>query len=127
MLYFSLVYSVLTYGILIWGSTSITFLQKLSILQKKIIRVITDSEWNAHTSVIFKDLEIIKFNDLFQYLLNIYMYKSLSKDKNNYLLKKIHDNNIEHTYCTRGKVNIRLPLFTKTMCQRSLVYLVAKK
>ena len=41
MLYYSLVYSALQYGILPWGSASNTVLKPLNIIHNKIARLIT--------------------------------------------------------------------------------------
>ena len=40
-LYYSLVYPYLLYGITLWGADYHTYLSKLVIMQKKIIRIIT--------------------------------------------------------------------------------------
>ena len=41
MLYYSLIFSHLIYGIEAWGSTSFCNLNKILILQKKIVRIVT--------------------------------------------------------------------------------------
>ena len=52
--YYSIIYSFLTYGIIVWGNTYSSNLLPLIILQKKAIRIITFSDFRAHTSPIFK-------------------------------------------------------------------------
>ena len=54
--YYSIIYSFLTYGIIVWGNTYSSNLQPLIILQKKAIQIITFSDFRAHTSPIFKQL-----------------------------------------------------------------------
>ena len=70
-LYFSLMHSHITYGILLWGTTYQKYLHPLEILQKKAIRIITRSPYNAHTAELFKRLNILKFHDLL-YSMNIW-------------------------------------------------------
>ena len=59
-IYNSLILSYITYGLLIWGGKG----NKVSKLQKKAIRHMTRSKHNAHTSGLFKALNLLKFDDL---------------------------------------------------------------
>ena len=44
-IYYSLVYSHLSYGIHVWGSACHTELNKILVLQKKAVRVMTGSQY----------------------------------------------------------------------------------
>lgn len=59
-IYDSLINSFLNYGILCWGFKQNRIFQ----LQKKAIRTITRSKYNAHTEPLFKKLNILKVNDI---------------------------------------------------------------
>ena len=59
MLYYSLLYPYFYYCNIVWASTYKTNLRRLVILQKRIIRIINKSHFNAHTDPIFKDLGIL--------------------------------------------------------------------
>jgi len=48
-LYFSLVNPYYEYGNIVWAVKNTASLQKLFLTQKKAIRIITNSEWRAHT------------------------------------------------------------------------------
>ena len=74
-LYYSLFYSFLTYGLMIWGNTYEVTLHPIIVLQKKAVRLITFSNYNAHTSPIFKHLYIMKFRDIIYYLNCVFMFK----------------------------------------------------
>ena len=50
----------LNYGILAWGYQH----GRLVTLQKKAVRAITSSAYNAHTSPIFKNLRLLKMYDI---------------------------------------------------------------
>ena len=52
-LYCSLVYPYLTYCVSVWGSTYQSNLNRIIILQKKIIRIISKVSFDAHTRVLF--------------------------------------------------------------------------
>ena len=60
ILYFSMVNAHLNYGILVWG-----FVPKLLIkIQKRTIRTITCSKYNAHTEPIFEIMDILRLGEL---------------------------------------------------------------
>ena len=61
-LYFSMVQSQLQYGILAWGFDH----SRLDKLQKRIIRIITQSKYKSHCDPLFNALEILKIKDLFE-------------------------------------------------------------
>ena len=63
-LYYALIYPFLIYGIIAWENTYPTTLQPLYVLQKKVMRIITFSKFDEHSSPIFKSLNIIKLFDL---------------------------------------------------------------
>ena len=60
MLYCSLVNSHLLYGIWVWGYEC----HRLEKIQKRIIRIITVSKYNAHTEPLFKALDLLKLKDM---------------------------------------------------------------
>ena len=53
-LYYSLVYPYFLYANLIWGGTCETYLLPLVILQKRLVRVINNTDYLAHTEPLFK-------------------------------------------------------------------------
>ena len=66
-LYFSLFNSHLSYGLSVWGTSNDGYLLKLELQQKKVIRAITFSDFYAHTSPLFKSLNVLKTKDLFSH------------------------------------------------------------
>ena len=71
IIYCSLIQSQLIYAILIWGFAC----GRLEKLQKKAIRIISGSRYNAHTEPLFKSLRLLKMNDLFQMNLLKFYYR----------------------------------------------------
>jgi hypothetical protein len=69
------VYPYLIYGIEIWGATDLCHIASLSLLQKKAIRIITGSEYRAHTAPLFKVMKILKLEDIHDYMIAVRMYK----------------------------------------------------
>ena len=109
MLYYSLIYPYFYYCNIVWASTYKTNLRRLVILQKRIIRIINKSHFNAHTEPIFKDLGILKFSDIHLLQLDQFMYSC----KNSFLPPKFNNNfsqsNQFHSYNTRNSQAYRLP------------------
>ena len=64
-LYYSLVYSYLQYCILVWSSTYPTHLRRLVLLQDRIVRIISEKGFDAHTDPLFKNLMILKLEDIY--------------------------------------------------------------
>jgi hypothetical protein len=62
-LYYATFASHLNYGCQIWSQHPRTILKKIEILQKNAVRIITFSEFKAHTGPIFKALKILKFKN----------------------------------------------------------------
>ena len=57
-LYFSLVQNHLQYGIQVWGNASI--ISKITVLQKRAIRIINQINYRSHTDQLFKYESIFK-------------------------------------------------------------------
>ena len=55
-----MIHSHLTYSLLVWGYNC----KRIEKLQKRIIRIISLSKYNAHTEPLFKSLNILKFHDM---------------------------------------------------------------
>jgi hypothetical protein len=62
--YYSLFHCYLIYCIHIWSSTANSNLKHITVMQKKAVRLISNSNYNAHSEPLFKSLSILPFNDL---------------------------------------------------------------
>ena len=67
-LYFALVHSHIIYGMHIWGGSANKYVNEVVLLQKKAIRLICDTKYNAHTEPLFKKEKILPFKDLFAFV-----------------------------------------------------------
>ena len=72
-IYFSLVYPVIIQSIIIWGGVSENKLNKIATKQNKIIRQVYGIEEyrnrNLPTSQLYKELKILKVNDIYRYFM----------------------------------------------------------
>ena len=78
-LYYSTFLAYLSYGLIIWGSTFKSYLNKLSSLQNKVVRIICNGKWADHVSIFYKNLQILKLTDLFRLELATFTYKAKKK------------------------------------------------
>ena len=67
--YYSLFYSFLSYGISVWDFTFRSYFEKLSLVQKKTVKVMTFNKQTASSTPIFSDLEFLKIDDIRQFQL----------------------------------------------------------
>ena len=118
-LYYSLVYPYLTYCVSEWGSTYQSNLNRIIILQKKIIRIISKVSFDAHTGVLFKEQEILKFSDIYLYQIGKFMYLFKRGLLPNYfrdmftLASQIHSYNTRNSslfYIPHSRTNLKLRL-----------------
>ena len=72
LIYNTLILSRLTYGIILWGFGS---LDRLKLIQKKIIRNINKSPFYSHTQPICKSLKLLLLDDIFKVSCLKFYYK----------------------------------------------------
>ena len=106
MLYFSMIHPYLNYCVIIWGNASLITLKKLTLLQKRAVRLITGSKYLDHTQMLFKKCQILKLSDLYNFHVNQFVYLSL----NNLLPKccsyHIAPHQINHNYTFRRELSV---------------------
>ena len=77
--YYSFIYPILSYCIIVWGGTCSSYLKNLIIQQKKALRIIADVPFRSHTSPLFKKFNILKLNDVYKFNLAVFMFKNRDK------------------------------------------------
>ena len=63
-----------TYCNLVWAYTYRTNIIRLEILQKRVIRTIAKTTFDAHTDPIFQIIGILKFHDIHLIQLGLFVY-----------------------------------------------------
>ncbi len=108
-LYYSLIHAHLNYGTCVWGKADDIHINKLRVLQKKVIHIIGNADLDEHSSPIFKDLKILKFDDLLkiQYACLMWDFDHGNLPKCfTYYFKKISDvHNHKTRNATAGKLS----------------------
>ena len=119
-LYCTLVLPYINYGILIWGNTCKTYLDKIFKLQKWAIRTISHEHYRSHTGPLFKKHNVLNVFDSFKLELGVFMYKHKTKllpqTFSNYFIK----HNQIHRYSTRNSEDYSIQKATKMFSDRSI-------
>jgi len=102
--YYSYAQSIMSYGLIFWGNS--TDSDGIFRIQKRIIRIITNSNRNASTRELFKKLNILLLHS--QYIYSILLF--IIKNKDQFPL-----NSNMHTINTRHKNNIHVTPTNLTM------------
>ena len=120
-LYYSLIYPYLIYCLPLWGCTAQTILEPLVLVLKKIVRLITSSEYLAHTNPLFKETSILKLKDLYSNQVALIMHKILVQRKREKLRNEILLVQSNHNYQIRESV-LRPPFCRLEKTKQNLIY-----
>ena len=74
-LYYSLFHSHMCYGICLYGLAESKYLSKIILIQKRAIRILSKSPFNAHTEPLFKNLRILNFSKTLESQLSVLMWQ----------------------------------------------------
>ena len=77
--YYAFIFPYLTYNVIIWGGTNATHIRPIITQHKRIIRIICNSQKFDSTSVLFYQLKILKFVNIYKFNMCTYMHTSLSE------------------------------------------------
>lgn len=119
-LYYSFIYPYLSYCIIVWGATTQKNLLTLHRLQKKAVRIISNTHIYAHTADIFIDLEILNVKKLYYFSAALFMFKFMNGNcpkSINYMFKYS-----DHVYSTRQNYCYSIPLYKYKICQMNIAY-----
>lgn len=119
-LYCTLLSPYLTYGVLVWGNTCKSYLDKPIKLQKWTIRAISNSHYRSHTAPIFAKYNILNITDMYTMELGTFMYKyheyNLPSSFDNFFIKRSDI----HNYSTRHKNNLQITNNKKVFSDQSV-------
>ena len=96
-IYYSLIYPYIIYCNPIWSNTYKIHIKPLELLQKKAVRIVTGSEYLAHTNPLYFRTKILKLPDVSLYCINLHVFKNFDE----------YNVQGDHGYNTRGVLNLR--------------------
>ena len=86
LFYNSIIQPILDYGSVVWGSNNKQHVQDIVQLQKRCARKILDKKWYTPSRPLFKELNILPFDERLKYLRNILVFKALNNLAPNYII-----------------------------------------
>ena len=101
LLYYSIIYSQIKYGILSWGTASNSLLKKVEIRLNRILRVITNKSIYAPVGVLYKSLKTLKVTDIYNLELGKFMHQLENNKLPHVFLNFFKKINEIHSYETR--------------------------
>jgi hypothetical protein len=122
LIYFSFFHPFITYCLPAWGGTHVTYLARIVLLQKKAIRLISNSDYLSHTAPLARLTNILLFEDVYfvkvaklmhsiYYKFDYYKFNLTT----NIFKHDAHDINLRNVY--------NLPtLFCRTACRKRSVF-----
>jgi len=125
-LYYSFIYPYLIYCIENWGYAAKIHMDSLVKVQKRIIRVISSSNFRDHTAPLFTKLKILPIAKLFLYQILVFMYKVYCKLLPFSLLNMFTLNINVHSYNTRSESLFQLPYMRLSISQKSIKFIGPK-
>lgn len=126
--YYTMIYSHLCYGTIIWAGTLKTAnFKKLEALQDKIIKNLFCRHLpNMNLSSIYKRLKILKLKDIYKLKICLTMYKCLYCNYLPYIQTVIAGLIRDHVYETRSRSDYLLPVPNVKSVELNLVYQMLK-
>ena len=112
----------LQYSILNWGHKS----SRLHKLQKRGIRTVTNSKYNAHTEGIFKRLNLLKLPDIYKNSILKFYYKYENNTVPDYFKATSFITKPSHDYSTRQRDTLRNPATHTSHAQQSLRFILSR-
>ena len=125
-IYNSLIVCYLNYGVLVWGAQS-NLNNKIVKLQKRAVRIITSSNYLAHSEPIFKKLYLLKLDDIYRIQLLKFIYKLINKQLPDYFNQNLLLYNTQrHQHATRACTNVFIPRVNHEFAKRNIRFSIAK-
>ena len=115
-LYYSFAYPYFIYCNHVWGTNYPSCLERIYLIQKKLIRIITCSPFRAHTGPLYFANKILNVYDINDYIIGSFMYECLygtiPEIFRNYFQRNadVHDHNLRNVndlYVPYGRLDIR--------------------
>ena len=122
ILYYSLIHSHLSYGIILWGNTYHKYLNRLEVVQKRAIRIIAGVPYNTHSSELFKKLDILKLRDIYNSQIGKFMYNFTHVKLPGPLLGIYNFHGYGHEHNTRHRTDPKAPNVNADTMRKSFLY-----
>ena len=121
-MYYCFVYPYLQYCNEVWGNAYSSHLNRLKLLQKRVIRIIARVDNFYHTDELFTKFNILKLHSINDYMIGQIMYKAYWSLLPIPLMSLFVKNDNIHSYHTRQKDDFHPPRPKSNLLKRSVAY-----
>ena len=124
-IYNTLILPHLTYGITSWGNVNSTELNRIRTLQKKSIRLITNSRYLSHTAPLFRKLNLLTLDNIFQQNCCKIFHKATKGTIPIYFQSRLLLNRDLHPHSTRQRDQIHTQNATSNLSKQSMNFKIS--
>ena len=128
-IYFAIFSSLMLYNAQIWGQYINKYVNRITKLQNKALRIINFAQYDSPKDTLYKNSNILKFSDNIKVLNILYVYDSLKRTLPNILNNNFHLQKNNHSYMTKGSIqsHVNLPKsYTESYGIRSINFQSAR-
>lgn len=125
-IYNSLVVPYLNYSLIAWGNSPNSTINRIQVLQKKVMRIIDKKRYNSHTTHSFHKYKSLKLADLYQFRSCLLYYRALNNYLPSYFKDTLKANETTHYHSTRGRANIHINSVQSQIGKQCLNYKIAQ-
>ena len=120
--YSAIILPYLNYCNIAWCNSTDYCIDRLFLLQKKAVRIISNSSYYAHTKPLFAKLKILNVFDLNDYNIACFMYLCFKNQIPCHVSSYFHLNHDIHNYDTRSSSKFHIPLIRTNVSKYSVFY-----
>ena len=121
-LYYSLIYLYMTYCNHIWGCSAASNINKISVLQKKVIRIICRMKPRDSCEPMYSALGIMRFSDVNVYFISKFMFRVCKGDVPEIFRAYFRFNSEIHNYFTRQCDYLHVPIVKSNLGKSNIHY-----
>ena len=119
LLYNSIVLPHLSYCNIVWGNSYSSYLNKMKILQKRAVRILTYSMYNSHTKLLFSRMKVLPVQELILLNTCIFMYHFHTGNLPHIFQNMFISNSSVHSHNTRQTKLLHKPPVRTTHALKS--------
>ena len=109
-LYCTLILPYINYGIIAWGNACKGDLENIYKLQKKAVRILSNSNYLSHSAPLFKKHNLLNVYDTYHLEICTFMYKHFTNHLPEVFRNYFHTHKEIHNYCTRNRASYTIPI-----------------
>lgn len=120
LIYFAMIHSQFKYMVELWGSAPMLHLKRLQILQNRVVRNILELPYLTARESLFnnQEFDILPIKGIYESSLATFVFKRIK----GLVLSELNFETFEHSYPSRGRLNLRRPKCRLDISQRRVSY-----